>query len=250
MYTIKEVSKLSGVSKRTLRYYDAIDLLKPTSLTDAGYRLYDSLAIDRLQHILMYKKLGFNLSVIKQMINDKQFDQYEALCEHLKALNNQRDQLDQLIHTIEKTIQYQKGEITMKDQDKFEGLKAQKIKENEKKYGIETRQKYGDDVVVQSNQTFQNMSKKDYQKAQELEVDIMRLLEQALKTNNAQSEAAIKACKLHQTWIQMYWPTYSKQAHLALVDMYLEDERFKDYYERAGKGATKLLCDAMHQYLG
>ena len=71
MKTVKEVSKISGVSVRTLHYYDSIGLLKPTKITDAGYRLYDDEAMERLQSILLYKHLEFSLKEIKMIIENR-----------------------------------------------------------------------------------------------------------------------------------------------------------------------------------
>ena len=77
--TIHEVSKLAGVSVRTLHHYDAIGLLPPTALTEAGYRLYDDTALARLQFILLFRELEFPLKDIKRILDDPTFDQSAAL---------------------------------------------------------------------------------------------------------------------------------------------------------------------------
>ncbi len=93
------------------------------------------------------------------------------------------------------------------------------------------------------------MSKWEFDEANKISKDVIILLEKALKTGDPSSKISRKICKLHETWIKMYWPTYSKDAHLALVKMYTEDERFKAYYENVGEGATEFLFRAMVIYL-
>ena len=85
MKTIKEMSEISGVSVRTLRYYDEIGLLKPTRLTDAGYRLYDNKALERLQEIMFFKELEFSLADIKQIMENPGYDKEQTLLTQKKA---------------------------------------------------------------------------------------------------------------------------------------------------------------------
>ncbi len=249
MYFINELAKLAGISTRTLRYYDAIGLLKPTDIDASGYRRYHQKQVDRLQHILMYKKLGFPLKQIKQLMDDKQYNPQEALTRHLKTLYKQMNQLKTLIKTVKQTIKYQNGEITMNNNEKFEGLKDKAIAENEAEYGKEARAIYGDQAVDKANERYKNQSASDYDKAEKLSQEILVLLKEALIENDPHSEVSQRLCEKHATWIKHYWTTYDKQAHLSLVNMYLTDERFKAYYERVGEGATQLLVDAMTIYL-
>lgn len=79
MRTVKEISKLTGISVRTLHYYDSIGLLKPTKVTKAGYRLYDDTALHRLQNILLFRELQFSLKEIKTILDNPDFNLQEAL---------------------------------------------------------------------------------------------------------------------------------------------------------------------------
>ena len=99
MKTVAEVSRLTGVSVRTLHHYDAIGLLKPTAVTDAGYRLYDETALHRLQAILFFRELQFPLKEIKTILNHPEFDPAEALRQQIHLLELQRDRLNTLIHS-------------------------------------------------------------------------------------------------------------------------------------------------------
>lgn len=97
MKTVKEVSRLTGVSVRTLHHYDAIGLLKPTRVTEAGYRLYDDTALARLQTILLFRELQFPLKEIKAILDSPDFDQQDALAQQIRMLELQRKHLDDLI---------------------------------------------------------------------------------------------------------------------------------------------------------
>ncbi|MDD6032471.1 MAG: MerR family transcriptional regulator, partial [Oscillospiraceae bacterium] len=97
MRTVREVSRLSGVSVRTLHHYDAIGLLKPTQVTEAGYRLYDDTALERLQTILLFRELEFPLREIRDILDDPGFDRALALEQQIRMLELRRDHLGDLI---------------------------------------------------------------------------------------------------------------------------------------------------------
>lgn len=110
MRTVKQVSDLTGVSVRMLHHYDKIGLLKPTKLTESGYRIYDDEALETLQQILFFKELDLPLKEIKEIITSPHFDKVKALESHKKLIVLKRDRLNNLIELINKTI---KGANTM-----------------------------------------------------------------------------------------------------------------------------------------
>lgn len=102
MRTVKEVSDLTGVSVRTLQYYDEIGLFKPTRLTESGYRLYDDAALEELQQILFFRELNFPLKHIKSIMENPDFDRVSAYHEQKQMLISRRDRLNELILLLEK----------------------------------------------------------------------------------------------------------------------------------------------------
>lgn len=110
MMTVKEVSSLTGVSVRTLQFYDETGLFKPTKLTDAGYRLYDDVALETLQQILFFKELDFTLKEIKTIMENPQFDRTAAFKKQRELIQLKRDRLDNLLKLLNKLI---KGEKCM-----------------------------------------------------------------------------------------------------------------------------------------
>ena len=249
MYKINDISKLAGISTRTLRYYDTIGLLMPSKIADNNYRLYSEKEIDTLQQILFYKELGFSLSEIKDIVNDDNFDFLEALYFHKEKLQLKQERLSKLLETINKTIKHELGETKMSNDEKFQNLKDNLIKENEEQYGKEAKELYGEETVELSYEKMRKMSKWEFNEANRIGKEINILLARALTTKDPSSTQSKEVCALHQKWIKMYWNEYSIEAHLGLVKMYTEDERFKAYYENVGEGATAFLYEAMKLYL-
>ena len=133
MYHIKEAAELSGVSVKTLHYYDKIGLLVPVK-SENGYRTYSQEDLERLQVILYYKYLGFSLDQIAELLAEEKSNLLPHLTKQLTYLTQERERLDTLISTLQKTIQEQKGEREMSIQEKFAGFNYQ----DHQKYHHET----------------------------------------------------------------------------------------------------------------
>ena len=247
-YSINKLSKLAGISTRTLRYYDEIGLISPKRISSNGYRVYGQKEVDLLQRILFFRELEMPLDEIKRIMQSKDFDDTVALQEHLAALKSKRNQIDLLITNVEKTISASKGEITMSDKEKFEGFKRNLIDENEKKYGKEIREKFGDDTINNSNTKIMGLSAEQYEKAQNLSSQINSMLKMAFEQGNPSGELAQKTCALHKEWLSYHWEHYSKEAHLGLTQMYVEDPRFRQYYDDIAVGCADFLHEAMQIY--
>lgn len=247
-YTVQKLSKIAGISTRTLRYYDEIELLKPLKINSSGYRIYGQNEVNKLQQILFYRELGISLENIKSIINSPTFDSLSALKQHHSKLLAKRKQIDLLIENVTKTIALKEGKYIMTDLEKFEGFKEKIIDENEKNYGTEIREKYGEDVINQSNKKFKNMSKKDYEDWQDLSVEIISKLKQAFETDDASNELSQEVARLHHKWLSYTWNTYSKEAHAALAQMYVNDDRFTSYYNKEQPGLAKFLRDSILFY--
>ena len=240
---------MAGVSTRTLRYYDEIGLLKPCRINSSGYRIYGQAEVDLLQQILFYREMDMKLEDIRNIILQKDFNIDLALKNHYIQLIAKREQIDQLIATVEKTLDTRKGERNMSDKEKFEGFKKESIEQNEKAYGEEIRKSYGDDVVDASNDKFMNMTKEEYTKMQRVEEELFSALIEVLKTKDVSSEYAKVVFEKHKEWLGFTWNFYSKEAHTGLASMYVADQRFTKYYdEKVGAGATKMLCEIIHTY--
>ncbi|AEG59701.1 MerR family transcriptional regulator [Desulforamulus ruminis] len=247
-YTVNKLAKLAGVSTRTLRYYDELGLLSPARISSNGYRIYGQKEIDRLQQILFYRELGVPLEEIRNILASKDFNGLSALESHLSALLARRKQLDLLIANVEKTVKAMKGEIVMSDQEKFEGFLQKLVDDNEQQYGKEVRAKYGDESVNRSNAKVLNMSKEQYVELEKLTAELNETLKAAFEQGDPTGELAQKTCELHKKWLCFYWDDYSKEAHIGVTQMYVDDPRFTAYYDKIAPGCAAFLRDAVAIY--
>lgn len=246
-YSIQQLSKLAGISSRTLRYYDEIGLLRPSRASDAGYRFYGARQVELLQQILFYREREVPLDKIKELIYREDFDRMEALQEHLDILLGKKERLEGLIDTVEKTIAAMKGEATMSDKERFIAFKQQAVAENESRYGGEIREKYGEEAVNASNRKLLDMSQEEYDRFAKLEQEIRERLRQAvLRGERPDGEEGRRIALLHREWLSFTWKCYTKEAHNGLASMYVADERFTAYYDGEVKGCAQFLADAIY----
>ena len=110
-YTVSKLAKMAGVSRRTLRFYDEIGLLRPARVLGNGYRVYGREEVDLLQQILIYRELGVPLDKIRRIVQAPGFDRTAALREHLGALYAQKEKMEALIANVEKTIRATEGNL-------------------------------------------------------------------------------------------------------------------------------------------
>lgn len=249
-YTVHKLSRLAGVSARTLRYYHQLGLLKPARINSSGYRIYGQAEVDLLQQILFFRELGFPLRQIRDIVTAPDFDRVRALREHRGQLLKKRAQLEDLIANVEKTIAHSEGRMKMSDREKFHGFKQKLIEENEEQYGEEARARYGDAAVDKSRQKLMSMTEEEYAKLTRLEREVKETLSAAFKSGNPAGELAQKAADLHRRWLGYYWPQYSKEAHAGLAQTYVDDPRFTAYYDSEQPGTAAFLRDAIHIYTG
>lgn len=247
-YSINKLAKMSGVSARTLRYYDEISLLKPVRVASSGYRVYGEKEVDRLQQILFYRELDFPLEEIKALLSLDDFDRAQAFERHLAQLGQKRARLDALIGNVKKSMAAMKGEMIMTDQEKFAGFKQALIEENERRYGEEIRAKYGNAAVEESNARLMGLSQAQYEEGERLRQEFEAALGAAFASGDPGGALAQKACDLHRQWLCLFYPRYSKAYHQGLAEMYVADERFRANYDKIAPGCTEFLRDAINIY--
>src|SRR5699024_1639235 len=237
---VKEAAELVGISVRTLHHYDEIGLLEPET-TESGYRSYSEKDLETLQQILFFKKLDFPLKKIKEIINSPSFDREEALQVQRRMLLEERSRLDNMIATIDKTIQHAKGEIPMSDQEKFEGFDFSK-----NPYEQEARERWGNKAVDESNAKINQMSKDEQQEMGEEFDRIYRELA-AIRDKAPYSDEAQAAIKVWYDYLNKIG-SYSLDAFKGLGQMYVDDERFTKNIDKYGDGLAVFMWDAMAVY--
>lgn len=238
---VKEAAELAGISVRTLHFYDEIGLLIPDEVTEAGYRVYSERNLETLQEILFFRELGFSLKQIKEIMSDPAYDRQAALELHRKMLIEKRDRLDQLITTIDKTIQHMKGEIKMTVEEKFQGFDFSR-----NPYEQEARERWGDQAVDESKAKLGKMSEAEMKALQDEIHAIYSKLAQ-LRHGSPESEEAQAAI---EEWYRALnrFGHYSLEAFKGLGQLYVDDERFTKNIDQFGEGLAAFMRDAMAVY--
>ena len=250
-YTVKALADLAGVTPRTLRWYDQTGLLKPLRTTEAGYRLYGPKQLDRLQDILFYRELGLDLASIRTILDDPAFDRQAALQSHLTELKVRRARLDELILTVQRTIDNIKGGTKMTDQEKFEAFKRRVVAANEAAFGQEIRQRYGDEEADRANACVLALTQEEYTAWKALGDEILQALTAAVQAGAAPAgPEGQRIAQLHRRWLSYSWEAYTPQAHAGLAELYVSDPRFTAYYDREVSGCAAFLRNAVRAYTG
>lgn len=241
---IKEVADMTGVSVRTLQYYDKINLLKPHEVTEAGYRLYTNENLETLQQILFFRELGFPLKKIKEIMQNPSFNREEALKLQREMLIKRKKQLEQMIVTIDKTLLELKGEIVMTNEEKFKGFDFSK---NE--YEQEARERWGDEAVDRSNDSLNKLSKKEQEKLGEEMNSIYRKLALLREGEPDSDEAQAAIYEWYLVLEKMMGGQCNLEVFQSIGQMYVDDERFTKNIDQFGEGLAKFMSDAMQVYV-
>ncbi|PJI10319.1 MerR family transcriptional regulator [Clostridium sp. CT7] len=238
---INEVAKLAGVTVRTLHYYDEIDLLKPSKITETGYRLYDEDAIALLQQILFFKELDFPLNEIKDIVTSSKFDKTEALKEHKELLIKKRERIDRLINLVDKTIG---GEGSMS----FNEFDMTEIENMKIKYEKEVKERWGNsDAYAESEKKTKNYSKKNWQQINEESKEILKAFADN-KDKAPDSEEVQALVSKWQNFITERFYKCTNEILSGLGEMYLADERFKKNIDKTGEGTAAFMSEAIKIY--
>jgi len=238
---IKEFATLTGVSVRTLHYYDEIGLLKP-SLVDkqSSYRYYDEAALRRMQEILFYRELDFSLKSIQEILSSPNYDKRQALAQQKQLLLLKRDRLDRLIHMLEET---EKGNENM-DMKAFDNSAYTAARSE---YEAEAKKKWGNTEAYRESQK----KTKEYTNAtwSRLDGEMNDLLAEfgnSKKSGLTPSDAAVQALVARwQTFITENYYTCTNEILAGLGEMYVADERFTANIDRHGEGTAQFLRNAI-----
>ena len=249
-HTVFSLSRLAGVSPRTLRHYDALGLLRPAGTRPSGYRVYGPAEVQRLQRILLFRELGLPLDAIRRLLDEPGRDALAELREHRAALLLRKERIDALVDLVDRTIAEKEGRATMTDKERFEAFKKGLVAENEAKHGAEARAAYGDEAVDASNAKVLAMDEKELRRSQDLGEEVVRRFVEAFDSGDPTGPLAREAAALHREWLKVYWARYTPEAHAGLVRMYVDDPRFTAFYDRHRPGLAVFLRDAVLSWLG
>ena len=239
MWTVKEVSEKTGVSVRALHHYDAVGLLAPAAVTNAGYRLYDEKSLERLGEILLFRELEFSLKEIRAILDDPAFDRRAALEKQIELLTLRRVRLEKIISAAEKMKN--KGGDPM-DPKVFD-------KENLTRYAEEAKKTWGGTEAYREYEEKSANRKADEEKA--LAGEMMQLFAEfgARKAASPASEAAQAQVKRLQDFITKNYYTCTKEILSSLGEMYVSGGEMTENIDAAGgEGTAAFAAEAIRVF--
>ena len=232
---IKGFAELTGVSVRTLHYYDEIGLLKPSEVdAQNGYRFYDEESLERMWVILFYRELDFSLKTIAEILSSPEYDKQQALSRQRKLLLSKKERLEQLIAAIDSV---EKGEDFMKTNNDYEALKNQ--------YAEEVKQRWGNTDAYKESQ----QRNTDFSKAAAL---LDAVFEEFAELNRSgispnDEPAKVQVEKLQRCITDNFY-TCTNEILAGLGQMYVADERFKTNIDKHGEGTAEFVSACIKSY--
>lgn len=242
-YTVNKLARLSGVSARTLRFYDEIGLLKPAYYGENQYRYYEKEQLLMLQQILFYRELGFPLNDIQRILSSDDFDKIKSLQTHKSILQSSLERTVTLIKTIDKTILHLKGKSIMRDAEMYDGFDPVKQQEHEK-YLVETgiiSQQQIDESWNKVSHWKKNNWEQFKEEGEQLNKDLAKALAHNIQPKSKEAQALIRR---HFNWVNHFW-TPTQESYTGLAQMYLDHPDYRTFYNRYHAGLVEYLVKAM-----
>ena len=242
-YTVGAVARIAHVSVRSLHHYDELGLLRPSRRTDAGYRLYSSADLERLQQVLFYKELGFGLEEIRELLAGAAPDRAEVLRAQRQQLAARARRLQAMAALIDKTLDALEGETLMSDEELFAVFGDFDPSEHE----VEARERWGDTTAHrEAARRTRGYTKEDWQRfkveSDAVNDDLASLMDAGVPPGDTR---AMDAAERHRRQIDRWFYPCAHEMHAALGRMYVADPRFAATYEKIRPGMAQYLRDAI-----
>ena len=230
-YTVKQLAKLSGVSVRTLHWYDEKGLLKPAYVGSNGYRYYEDEQLLLLQQILFFRELGFNLNDIQNLLARDDFDKLQALQSHKKILLSDIDRKKTLITTIDKTILHLRGKQKMNNEELYYGFDSTRQKEYEeyivKAYGLGAEK-----ALLESKKRTAKWDQDEWDSVKNTGDAIHKDLAQAIDKGLAPECEKVQSIIERHYQLQNRFYDLTKEIYIGLTDLYSGHPDFKKYFDK------------------
>lgn len=241
---INEIAKLTGVSVRTLRYYDEINLLKPSYVDKQnGYRFYDEKSLLRMQEIMFYRELDFSLKSISEILSSPNYNKTKALSDQKQLLMLKKQRIERLISALDDAV---KGVDTM-NFDAFDNKEYDAARE---KYAAEAKEKWGNtDAYKQFSDKTSSYSKQKWSEVNSAMDRIISEFAECMNSGAAPSDNSAQGLvKKWQDFITENNYNCTKEILAGLGEMYVGDERFKKNIDKHAEGTAEFMCEAIIVY--
>jgi DNA-binding transcriptional MerR regulator len=239
MKTVGEVSELSGVTVRALHHYDKIGLLSPSERTDAGYRLYSRADLERLQEILGWRALGFELGEIRELLGEPSHDRIGALRAQLELVTAERARLAAIAAMLDDALNAHDTGTVIKEAAMFKGMHDAHQQEAQERWGQT-------DAYKESQRRTARYGKDEWREihaqARANEARIAELMRAGEPADGKAARAAAEELRLH---IDRWFYPCSHEMHRNLAEMYVGDSRFRDHYDAREPGLAQYVRDAI-----
>jgi len=246
-YTVKQLAKISGVSVRTLHWYDEKGLLKPSYHGSNGYRYYEEEQLLMLQQILFFRELGFNLNDIQKLLSQDDFDKVRALQSHKQVLTEEINRKSNLITTIDKTISHLRGKETMQDNELYYGFDKARQKEYEQ-YLVKEYGSKAEDLLKQSHKRTAKWDKDEWDDVKSTGDQIHKELTDAINSNlSPESDEVQKIIHRHYE-LQNRFYDLTKEVYIGLTDLYAQHPDFKKFFDVYHPKMIEYIGKAMRHY--
>ncbi len=275
MKTIKDISEITGLSIRTLRYYDEIGLLKPTKLTDAGYRLYGNEALEKLQEILFFRETGLPLATIKEMMERPDYDRQQALLAQKTLLEQKRNRLNGIIELITDVMEgantmsfkeFSQTDVNQMIENMQKGMSQEQFEDFIKNYGGGSVESYREQLMRSMNdeKTKTSMLRWYGSKEKVIEgqkavpgMDALRKELEAVQRQFAVPkepsgmEEHLLVSKLAELYKKMLNLGNARAILIDLADEYLNNSRLAEAQDKQfGAGTAQYMAEAIKRYYG
>lgn len=240
---VREFAKLTGVSVRTLHFYDEIGLLKPSSVDEQnGYRFYDECSLTRMQEILFYRELDFPLKEIRMILSSPDYDKQNALKEQKRLLTLKKERLERLISALDGAMKGEIVNMNVFDNSEFEAKREE--------YAKEAKEKWGDTAAYkESAEKTADYSADRWEQVNSVMNDkIAEFADCKRKGFAPDSKQAQALAKNWQDFITENYYTCTKEILASLGEMYVADQRFLKNIDSHGNGTARFMSDAIKAY--
>ena len=243
LHTVGQVAALARVTVRTLHHYDRIGLLVPSRRSEQGYRLYDYSDLERLRQIRLLCDLRFSLDAVGQLLDAPAYDRRSALVAQRELLRERQTRTDRIIRGVDQALAAMEEETEMDRTEMFDGLEEF----DHEQYRDEAEQRWGDtDAYKESMRRTRRYGKSDWARIREEgETVVARLAELLAGGGQAAGRAAMDLAEEHRCHIDRWFYPCNHHMHRCLAEMYTEDPRFEEYFEKRGKGLAAFVQDAI-----
>ena len=243
MFTVKQISQLAGITPRTLHHYDAIGLLKPTTVGDNGYRYYGEETLLRLQQILIYRELDMPLEDIKRILEDRNFDVLRALENHRGELQKRIARMERLIDTVDQTIAYLKGDIVMEKKQLFKVFTDEEQAEMEK----QAMEIYDPETIKASSRRWKSYTAEDKKRIMnEGQANYEAFIAAMPKgPTSPEAQAIVERWRKHMDY---FWTPNLEQL-AAISEGYVNDPAFRANFDAMHPNLAEFVRDAVAEYV-